>query len=215
MVDSPSLGVAMRREAGVVGAEPLGGVRFGRTAIAGTTGDLLEQGVEAIVVAANRRGLMGAVSTAGLPGLRSFGGSEIEREAMARAPLDLGSALVTGAKGLESRGIRAVVHAVIHPALGQPARVSDVRRAVAAAVVAADGARLRTLALPLLGAEAGFTEVEPDGYVQAVIDELVGCLRRGVIRLERVVIVCRFDDHRELVAEALARARERAWTRGS
>lgn len=193
--------------------EPLGEVRFGRTAIVTTTGDLLEQGVEAVVVAANCRGMMGAVSTAGLPGLRSFGGSAIEREAMGRAPLDLGSALVTGATGLDSLGIQAVVHAVIHPTLGGATRIEHLRRAVGAVAVAADSARLRTIAMPLLGIESDSARAEPEVFINAVVDELIGCLRRGVVRLDRVVLVCRFEHHRLLVSHRLAWARERAWTR--
>lgn len=220
MVDSTSLGtgsddearVGSGRERPMIGLDPVGSVRFGRTVIAVVGGDLLGQGVEAVVVAANRRGVMGAVSTLGLPGLRSFGGSPIEREAMRRAPLDLGSAVVTGAPGLESLGIRAVVHAVVHPALGQPARVEDVRRAVARVLVAADAHRVRSLALPLLGVETGDAAADPGPFVHGVVDELVGCLRRGVVRLDRVTLVCRFDDHRELAAASLGRARERAWT---
>ena len=106
--------------------------RFGRTIVSVAVGDLLGQEAEVIVVAANRRGVLGPLATPGLSGLRSLGGSEIEREAMSLAPLDLGTAIVTGASGLEERGIRAVVHAVVHPALGERARIEDVRRAVPA-----------------------------------------------------------------------------------
>lgn len=187
------------------------GVRFGRTTICAVTGDLLDQDVDGIVVAANCRGVMGAASAAGLPGLRSLGGSAIEREAMIAAPLDLGTALVTGAPGLEARGTRAVVHAVVHRALGHPARPEDVRRAVAAAVAAADGHRLRSLALPLIGLDAA--GAAPERAVAVLVDELVGCLRRSSLRLDRVVLVCRFADHADIAAAALARARERSWIR--
>ena len=194
----------------MVTTEAVESVRFGRTVIRTTTGDLLDQQAEAIVVAANRRGIMGAVPTAGL---RSFGGSEIEREVMARAPLELGSAVVTGAVGLESRGIRAVVHAVVHRALGEPARVEDVRRAVAAALFAADAHRLRSLALPLLGIEASVMRGDPRAFVNAVVDELVASLRRAPLRIDRVTIVSRFDDHCDLAAATVMRARERSWLR--
>lgn len=198
----------------MVSAEPVGEVRFGRTAISATTGDLLDQGVAAVVVPANPRGLMGAVATTGIPGLCSFGGSGIEREAMAQAPLDLGSVLLTGASGLESRGVAAVLHAVVHPRLGEPARLDHVRRAVAAVVTVAAEHRLRSLALPLLGVEGwgGGTD-DPTPVAQAVVDELVGGLRRGAGRLDRVVVVCRHHGHQAAVSAAIGRARERAWTR--
>jgi O-acetyl-ADP-ribose deacetylase (regulator of RNase III) len=186
--------------------------RFGRTVVAVAVGDLLGQNAEAIVVAANRRGVLGPLATAGLSGLRSLGGSEIEREAMALAPLELGTAVVTAAPGLEERGVHHVVHAVVHPALGERARIEDVRRAVPATLMAASRNRLRTLAMPLLGVESLSIQADVDA-VAAVVEELVGVLRRSVLRLDRVTIVCRFDEQADSVVTALARARQRVWIR--
>ena len=189
--------------------------RFGRTVVSVAVGDLLGQEAEAIVVAANRRGVLGPLATPGLTGLRSLGGSEIEREAMSLAPLDLGSAVITGAAGLEELGIRAVVHAVVHPALGERARIEHVRRVVPTALMVASQSRLRTVAMPLLGVESLAAKADVDAMVAAVVDELVGSLRRSIPRLDRLTIVCRFTDHAETVEVALARARERVWTRVS
>ena len=105
---------------------------FGRTVVTVAVGDILAQGAEMIVLPANRRGVLGALSTPGLSGLRSLGGSDIEREAMALAPLDLGTAVLTGAAGLSERGVAAVIHAAVHPSLGERARPEYVRRAVPA-----------------------------------------------------------------------------------
>jgi O-acetyl-ADP-ribose deacetylase len=187
--------------------------RFGRTIVLVATGDLLGQDAEAIVLAANRRGVLGPLATPGLSGLRSLGGSEIEREAMSLAPLELGMAVMTGASGLEERGIRAVVHAVIHPALGERARIEDVRRAVPAALATASKSRLRTVAMPLLGVESLAEKADVDAMVTAVVDELVGSLRRAIPRFDRLTIVCRFAEHADAVKAALARAHERVWTR--
>jgi O-acetyl-ADP-ribose deacetylase (regulator of RNase III) len=187
------------------------GVRFGRTLILVVAGDVLLQDAEAIVVAANTRGVMGAVTAPGLVGLRTLGGSEIEREAMARAPLDLGSAIVTGAAGLERRNIAAVIHAVVHRSLGDAARIEHVRRAVGAVLLVADGARLRTIAMPLLGVEAARTDA--GAFIIAIVDELVAALRRSTLRLDRVVIACRFDEQATATRLAVQRARERAWPR--
>lgn len=189
------------------------GYRFGRTVVVVTTGDLLGQNAEAIVIAANRRGVMGALASPGLSGLRSLGGSEIEREAMRLAPLNLGTAIVTGASGLEERGIVAVIHAVVHPALGERARVEHVRRAVPAALMAASHHRLRTVAMPLLGVEALAARADVEMMATALVDELVGSLRRSVPRLDVVIVVCRFTEQATTVETALARARERVWTR--
>ena len=189
------------------------GFRFGRTTVSVAVGDLLGQEADVIVVAANRRGVLGPLPTSGLSGLRSLGGSEIEREAMSLAPLELGTAVMTGASGLEERGIRAVVHAVIHPALGERARIEDVRRAVPAALTVASQSRLRTLAMPLLGVESLAAKADVDAMVAAIVDELVGSLRRAMPRVDRVTIVCRFAEHADAVEAALAKSRERVWTR--
>ncbi|MFN8590152.1 MAG: macro domain-containing protein [Thermomicrobiales bacterium] len=187
--------------------------RFGRTVVTVAIGDLLGQEAEGVVFAANCRGVMGSLATPGLTGLRSLGGSEIEREAMVRAPLDLGSAILTSATGLEERGARAVIHAVIHPALGERTRAEHVRRVVPAIFMSASRAQLRSLALPLLGVEslASRSDIEP--MVEAMVLELVGVLRRSVPRLDRVTIVCRFEDHVEVATQALTNARARVWTR--
>jgi O-acetyl-ADP-ribose deacetylase (regulator of RNase III) len=189
--------------------------RFGRTIVAAGTGDLLSQDAEAIVVAANRRGVLGPLATPGLSGLRSLGGSDIEREAMKNAPLDLGTAIVTGASGLEERGIRAVIHAVVHPALGERARVEHVRRAVPAALQAASERRLRTVAMPLLGVESLAARSDVEAMAAVVVEELVASLRRSMPRVDRVMIVCRFTEQCDVVEAALARARERVWIRTS
>lgn len=189
--------------------------RFGRTIVATTLGDLLSQEAEAIVFAANQRGVMGPLASPGLTGLRSLGGSEIEREAMLLAPLDLGTAVVTGAAGLEERGVRAVVHAVVHPALGERARIEHVRRAVPAALLAASESRARSLAMPLLGVESLAAQSDVESVVDAVVGEMVRTLRRSVPRLDRVTVVCRFAEHAAAVDRSLAHARERVWTRDS
>ena len=187
--------------------------RFGRTIVTATEGDVLGQEAEAIVVAANRRGVLGPLATPGLSGLRSLGGSEIERQAMARAPLDLGTAMLTGAAGLEERGIRGVIHAVIHPALGERARIEHVRRAVPQVLHVASSNRLRSIAMPLLGVESLAAKTDVDTMTGTLVEELVAALRRTMPRLDRVIIVCRFSEQSAAVETALARARERVWTR--
>lgn len=187
--------------------------RFGRTIVAAAVGDVLGQEAEAIVVAANRRGVLGPLATPGISGLRSLGGSEIERQAMAHAPLDLGTAILTDALGLQERGIRGVIHAVIHPALGERARIEHVRRAVPQVLLVASRNHLRTIALPLLGVESLAAKGEVDAMAATLVEELVAALRRSLPRLDRVTIVCRFDEQADIVESALTRGRERAWTR--
>ncbi|MGI9253485.1 MAG: macro domain-containing protein [Thermomicrobiales bacterium] len=188
------------------------GIRFGRTEVIAVVGDLLSQGAEAVVIPANRRGVMGAISTPGLVGIRSLGGSDIERQAMANGTLELGTAIVTNATGLESRGINHVVHAVVHRALGEPARIEDVRRGVAAALVAADRVRARSLALPPLGVDSGPGRTDPAPFIAILVEETVAALRRSTLRFDTVIVACRFPDHADAVRAAFIRSRERSWT---
>lgn len=185
-------------------------VRFGRTTICSAVGTVFDQEVEAVVVASTGRGLLGT-GVAAL--LRDRGAGQIERLAMAAAPLELGGVLVTAAPGLEEQGIRVVIHAVIHPALGDVARPENVGRALAATMAEVERCRCRSLALPLLGVAGGSVdppEVEP--AIGLIVDELVGCLRRGEARPTRVVVVARSAELAALVDDAIERARRRVWT---
>jgi O-acetyl-ADP-ribose deacetylase (regulator of RNase III) len=188
---------------------------FGRTVVTVAVGDLLAQGAEMIVLPANRRGVLGALATPGLNGLRSLGGSEIEREAMAQAPLDLGTAVLTGAAGLSERGVAAVIHASVHPALGERARPEYVRRAVPALLSVASAAPHYTLALPLLGVDSAASADDTETTITTLVSELIAALRRSYPRIDRIVIVCRFETQAVLVRQALWQARERSWTRAS
>ncbi len=190
-------------------AEITRAVRFGRTVVHPAAGDLIDQSVQAIVYAANSRGVMGA-GPAG--SVRLAGGQEIEREAMEAAPFDLGTAFVTGAGRLADRGIETVIHAVVAPHLGESAELHEVRRALAAALRAADTRRYHSLAIPLLGVRSEATETERSDVVEAIVEELVAHLRRGGSRLESVVIVSRFDDDLAIIMDSLSRARQRSWT---
>jgi O-acetyl-ADP-ribose deacetylase (regulator of RNase III) len=190
-------------------AEPTQAVRFGRTVVHPAAGDLIDQAVQAIIYAANIRGVMGA-GPAG--SVRLAGGQEIEREAMEAAPFDLGTAFVTGSGRLADRGIESVVHAVVAPHLGEVAELVDVRRALEAALQAVDARRYHSLAIPLLGVRAEATVGERTEIIEAIVEELVAHLRRGGSRLESVVIVTRFADDLAIIMDSLSRARQRLWT---
>lgn len=184
-------------------------VRFGRTVIRPASGDLVDQPAQAIVFAANSRGVMGA-GPAG--SVRLAGGAEIEREVMAAAPFDLGTICVTGSGRLSERGIEAIIHAVVAQHLGDAAELHDVRRALVAALRVADERRYRSLAIPLLGLRSEATSGEREDMVELIVDELVAHVRRGKSRLESVIIASRFDDDVSTIVDTLRRARQRSWT---
>lgn len=193
----------------MIAIAPPGGVRFGPTTIVTTVGNLLDQPVEAVILAANRRG---GIATAASAALRSLGAADLERQAMARAPLDLGTAIASPATGLETLGIRVVVHAVVHPALGEAALLDDVRRATAESFVALGPHKVRSLALPLLGAETGVAEpLDPDQVTATIVEEVVGCLRRGVLRPDHIILLARSANEAEMIASIVAASRRHAW----
>jgi O-acetyl-ADP-ribose deacetylase (regulator of RNase III) len=180
-------------------------VRFGRAIIVASAAPILDQPVDAIVCPANRRGVMGV----GLSGMvRMTGGIEIEREAMAHAPLTIGTAVETTAGDLAARGVRVILHAVVSDSLGSPTRADIVRRATVSALQAVDRGRLKSVAFPPLGsglAAIGLTTMMVFTYM---IDEIVAHLRRFTSRLERIVLVCR--DQREVreIGAALREVRQ-------
>jgi O-acetyl-ADP-ribose deacetylase (regulator of RNase III) len=186
-----------------------GGMRFGRTTIVAATGELIEQPVEALVYAANSRGIMG---TGASGSIRLAAGPDVEREAMQQAPLELGTAVATSSGYLGERGIRTIIHAVVSRALGQPAKLESIRKATEATLRLADDERIRSLAMPLIGSR-GLIHVERSTVADALVDEIVAHLRRSSSRLERIVLVLRADDDATAIDAALARARERLWVR--
>lgn len=189
--------------------ETSGATRFGRTLIEAVVGELVEQPVQAILYPANSRGVIGA-GPAG--SLRFAGGLEVEREAMAMAPLELGQAFLTGSGKLADRGVEAVIHAVIAPGLGESPRMQTVLRALTASLRLADKEKLRTLALPLLGVSAEAPQPERAEVARELVDAIVTHVRRPGSRLERVVLVSRFEDDLLSLNEAILRARQRSWS---
>lgn len=185
------------------------GIRFGRTVLDIVAGELAEQPVDAIIYPANSRGVMGA-GPAG--SLRSAAGSDIEREAMAHAPINLGGAIATSSGKLAERGIGVILHAVVTSSIGEHPTAPAVYRALDAAMKIAGEQKLRSIALPLLGVSAEDPEPERRSLAEGIVDVVVKRLRQRGIRLERVVFVVRFEDDRLMLRSVIQRARDRVWT---
>ena len=192
----------------MVGSESAVGVRFGRTTLAAVTGELPGQGAEALVLAANTRGLLGAGSAGGI---RLADAPELEREVMSRAPLELGAAVLTGPGRFADQGVAGIVHAVVSEALGAPTTLETIRRATVAALRVAEAARFRSLAVPAIGSGRGPGQLGVAVVAPALVEEVVAFLRRSSPRLVRVVFVSRSDEDAALFAAAITRARERSW----
>jgi O-acetyl-ADP-ribose deacetylase (regulator of RNase III) len=111
-------------------------------------GDIAAVEADALANAANDRLWMGA----GVAGaLKRAGGEEIEREAMAQGPIELGSAVATTAGRLPARW---VIHGAV---MGQDLRTNGdlVRRTTRSCLELADDLGCRSLALPAFGTGVG------------------------------------------------------------
>jgi O-acetyl-ADP-ribose deacetylase (regulator of RNase III) len=112
------------------------------------SGDIAALEVDAVANAANDHLWMGA----GVAGaLKRAGGVEIEREAMARGPIPLGTAVATTAGDLSAR---YVIHGAV---MGQDLRTNAdlVARTTHACLALADELGCRSLALPAFGTGVG------------------------------------------------------------
>jgi O-acetyl-ADP-ribose deacetylase (regulator of RNase III) len=111
-------------------------------------GDIAALEVDAVANAANDRLWMGA----GVAGaLKRAGGAEIEREAIGKGPIPLGTAVATGAGALPTRW---VLHGAV---LGQELRTDAtlVERTTTSCLELADELGCRSLALPAFGTGVG------------------------------------------------------------
>ena len=155
---------------------------FGRGVVEAVHGDLTQERVEAIVNAANSAlahggGIAGAIVRRG--------GDEIQRESDARAPVPVGSAVVTGAGRLPSL---FVIHAV-GPQWGEGEEEGKLRGAVRSALERAEELGLASLAMPAISTGI-FGYPKPEGC-RVIVDEVAAHLRRagGSVTLVRLVAI--------------------------
>jgi O-acetyl-ADP-ribose deacetylase len=111
-------------------------------------GDIAALDVDAIANAANDHLWMGA----GVAGaIRRAGGDEIEREAVAKGPIPVGTAVATAAGRLRARH---VIHGAV---MGQDLRTTAalIAQTTRSCLEVADGLRCESLALPAFGTGVG------------------------------------------------------------
>jgi O-acetyl-ADP-ribose deacetylase (regulator of RNase III) len=154
-------------------------------------GDIASLEVDAVANAANDHLWMGA----GVAGaLKRAGGDEIEREAVALGPVEVGTAVATGAGSLPAKH---VIHGAV---MGQDLRTSAdlVRRTTKSCLELADELGLGSLALPAFGTGVGGFPLEECAEI------MVGEARVYEPRsLERVVFAVYGDDARRAFEDAL------------
>ena len=144
-------------------------------------GDITQFEGDALVNAANNHLWMGA----GVAGaIKRAGGIEIEREAIAKGPIPVGEAVVTGGGALRAR---YVIHAA---AMGQDLQTDaeKVRLATRNSLQRARELGIRSIAFPALGTGVG--GLSPEAAAAAMVDE---CRRfasgDSTTPLERIVFV--------------------------
>jgi O-acetyl-ADP-ribose deacetylase (regulator of RNase III) len=155
-------------------------------------GNIATLDVDAIANAANNHLWMGA----GVAGaIKGAGGEEIEREAVAKGPIEIGDAVATGAGSLPARH---VIHGAV---MGQDLRTDadKIARTTTRVLEVADEVGARSLALPAFGTGVGGF---PLGEAAAI---MVGAVRAyEPAGLERVVFAVYGDEAEEAFRAALA-----------
>jgi O-acetyl-ADP-ribose deacetylase (regulator of RNase III) len=154
--------------------------------------DITKLDVDAIANAANDHLWMGA----GVAGaIKRAGGDEIEAEALAQGPIEVGAAVATGAGRLAARW---VIHGAV---MGQDLRTTPelIGRTTRSCLEVADGLGARTLALPAFGTGVGGIPVAD--AARAIVDA-VHAFEPG--SLERVVAAVYGDEARRTFESVLA-----------
>lgn len=158
-------------------------------------GDITTTDVEAIANAANNHLWMGS----GVAGaIKRAGGEEIEREAVARGPIPVGTAIATGAGALP---YRYVIHGAV---MGQDLKTSAdlIARTTTSCLELADSLGVRSLALPSFGTGVGGFPMEEAARL------IIGAINDFAPRrqhLERVVLAL-FGEAAHQAFEQVARA---------
>lgn len=111
-------------------------------------GDITEQETEAIVNAANNHLWMGG----GVAGaIKRKGGLEIEKEAVAQGPIEIGGAVITSGGKLKAK---YVIHAA---AMGQDLHTDaeKIRKATHSSLMLAEEKKITSISLPAIGTGVG------------------------------------------------------------
>ena len=145
-----------------------------------TRGDITQSKAMALVNAANNELWMGA----GVAGaLKSKGGIEIEKEAIEKGPITIGSAVETTAGRL---GARFVIHAAV---MGSDLRTNEdyIRRSTAASLALAEKLAIDSIAFPALGTGVGRFPI--GRCAEIMLNEAVKFDKNGPVHIKKVEFV--------------------------
>ena len=145
-------------------------------------GDLTQIDCDAIVNPANSFGYMGG----GVAGaIKRIGGYDIEKEAVSKAPIDVGRAVATTAGSLPCK---YVIHA---PTMKQPAMkigVENVKLATKAALELGVELNLKSIAIPGMGTGVGRVPVEEAG------EAIVSIAKEFENKFDKIILIDRNKD---------------------
>jgi O-acetyl-ADP-ribose deacetylase len=154
------------------------------------TGDLVEQIVDAIIIAANNDLVLGG----GVAGaIRRHGGPAIQRECDAHGPIRVGEAAITGAGELPARH---VIHAA-SMALGGPTTRHSLKSSMDDSFRLARQNSLRTIAIPAVG--TGIAGFPIDECARVMASSLRDAMTAGWQPVEVRFVL--FDDDARLAFE--------------
>ena len=150
------------------------------TEIAVVTGDITKLEVDAIVNPANSQLIMGG----GVAGaILRAGGDQIQKQALKKAPVQIGHAVATTAGKLKAK---YVIHA---PTMTRPAMATsldNVKAATKGALECAQQLRIQSLALPGLGTGVGGLEFQ--GAAKAIVEEIKSHIEAGTT-IKQIILV--------------------------
>lgn len=169
--------------------------RIGECTVSVERGDITQVQADAIVNPANSKLVMGG----GVAGaIKRVGGQTIEKEAIQRAPIEIGEAIATTAGKLRAK---YVIHA---PTMARPAmntNSTSVEKATTAALGAARELGLSSIAVPGMGTGVGGVPAEE--AAQAMIGAIRRHLSEGTT-LKHIILVS-IDDALTSVFESVLR----------
>ena len=169
-------------------------MKIGKTRLEISAADISKVSVNGIVNPANTMLWLGGGVSAQL---RKAGGGSIETEALAKAPAEIGTAVVTGAGNL---GAQWIIHAVT---TGQDLEVTEkaLRKAVHSSLETADSIACGSLAIPMLIGETSHVEIHIAARI--IVEETVKYLVNDNRTIEYVVFVEQRGDIRDIFEGAL------------
>jgi O-acetyl-ADP-ribose deacetylase (regulator of RNase III) len=152
-------------------------IHVGKGEISVVRGDIADQETDGIVNAANNHLWMGG----GVAGaIKRKGGVVIEQEAMAKGPIDIGSAISTCAGALNAK---RVIHAAV---MGQDLHTEAeiIRKATRSSLAVAEKEGLTSIALPALGTGVGGFSLYHCAslMIGEVIDSMIGAANLREVR---------------------------------